>query len=137
MNLSDDLKHDGGKPRFELIDPYALLSLAMVLTAGAAEYEAHGWRSLNTFEGRERVIGAAHRHLNKIERGERYDPSFGGLPHASHLMACAMFLAAWDMEAFADMDGDGELQALQERWEDRVNELAAAKAENARKAKAK
>ncbi len=88
------IKHDTLKPRFELIDPEALLMLAMVLTSGAAEYEDDNWRHVDAA----RFIGAAHRHLNARSQGEFWDPK-SGLPHSAHLMANAMFLCAADLAA--------------------------------------
>jgi hypothetical protein len=97
----DGLKNDAGKPRLELIDVWAERLLGMVLTAGALEYTPDSWRRLNTPEGRARVVGSLMRHLaayrGSHELQVAIDDQFG-LPHSAHLLACAMFLAAFDAE---------------------------------------
>jgi dATP/dGTP diphosphohydrolase, N-terminal len=98
---SDDLKHDGDKVRFELIDVDAETALAMVLTAGASEYRDHGWKGLDTVDGRERIIGSLIRHLNAYRQMHADDVACDdqfGLPHSAHLFACAMFLCAFDVK---------------------------------------
>lgn len=97
----DDLKHDYGKPRYELIDVWAEKLLAMVLTTGALQYEPEGWRRLNTVEGRARVVGSLMRHLSSYRDSHEFHVAIDdqyGLPHSAHLLACAMFLAAFDAE---------------------------------------
>lgn len=114
--VGDDLKHDVGKPRFELIDTGAERLLAMVLTAGAIEYKDHGWWRLNTVDGRDRVIGSLRRHLNAYQEqhadGAAIDAQFG-LPHSGHLLACAMFLASFDV---ANMELYGDYPKVEEAW---------------------
>ena len=83
------MKFDKEKPRFDLIDPWAMEGLAQVLTFGAQKYAANNWR--NGFEYT-RVIAALMRHLSAIQRGEDIDPE-SGLPHIDHLGCCWMFLS--------------------------------------------
>lgn len=133
MRTCDDMKHDGGKPRFELMDPYAEEGLAMVLTAGALEYEDDGWWRLNTPEGRERLIGSTRRHLGAYHKyhrsGVATDPQFG-LPHSVHLLACAHFLAAFDVDALRRHEnpilGSRWRQTI-ETWQERLEELKTGK----------
>ena len=82
------VKHDGAKPRMDLLDPYAVEQLAEVLTFGAKKYAAHNWR-----EGlhKSRLIAAALRHLFAYLGGQDKDPETG-LSHAAHAMCCCMFL---------------------------------------------
>lgn len=82
------LKHDQGKPRFDLIDAYATEELAKVLTFGAAKYAEENWRKGISFK---RLIAAAKRHINAIEQNQDLD-SETGLSHAAHAMCCMMFL---------------------------------------------
>lgn len=81
-------KHDGNKPRPELLSPDALLAIAEVLAFGAKKYDAHNWRK--GFEW-SRLLGAAQRHLLAFQAGEDKDPE-SGLPHLAHLGCCVMFL---------------------------------------------
>ncbi len=92
-------KHDGEKPRMDLLDPLALEGLAKVLTFGAQKYAAHNWRKgiANT-----RLIAAMLRHLLAIMRGEDIDPE-SGLPHIDHVGCCWMFLSN-NMKVRPEMD---------------------------------
>lgn len=92
-------KYDSGKPRHDLIDPYAMDVLAQVLTFGASKYAAHNWRKGIAYS---RLIAAALRHINAISAGDDLD-SETGLPHAAHAMCCMMFLT-WMRNSRADMD---------------------------------
>ena len=81
-------KDDSEKPRFDLLDSYALEQLALVLTFGARKYAAHNWRNgLSTG----RLIAALLRHVFAFLRGEDNDPETG-LPHIAHAMCNCMFL---------------------------------------------
>lgn len=93
------LKADAEKPPVELLDPYALEQIALVLEFGRKKYAAHNWRGGIRFT---RLIGAAIRHTFAILRGEDNDPE-SGLPHAAHLGCCAMFLI-WMMQHRTDLD---------------------------------
>lgn len=87
--MSDSgLKFDFDKPRMDLIDPLFLEDVAKVLSFGAYKYAAHNWR-----KGLEasRLIAAAYRHLNAINKGEDIDQE-SGLPHTAHLGCCVMML---------------------------------------------
>lgn len=82
------LKFDNGKPRMDLLDPYATEQLALVLTFGAQKYAAWNWTKGLAFS---RLIGAALRHIFAFMRGEDLDPE-SGLPHLAHAQCCLMFL---------------------------------------------
>ena len=84
-------KHDKEKTRLDLIAPDALEALGRVLTYGARKYDPRNWERGMAWS---RVIGACLRHVNAINAGEDLDRE-SGLPHASHLMCDAMFLAAY------------------------------------------
>lgn len=84
------VKYDADKPRMDLLDPYAIEQLALVLGYGANKYAAHNWRKGIALG---RLIAAALRHLFALLRGEDNDPETG-LPHAAHAMCCCMFLIA-------------------------------------------
>lgn len=93
------LKADSEKIPVELLDPYALEQIALVLEFGRRKYGAHNWRKGIRFT---RIIAAAMRHTLAILRGEDTDPE-SGLPHAAHLGCCAMFLI-WTMSNRPDLD---------------------------------
>ena len=81
-------KHDDEKPRMELLDPYAMEQLALVLTFGAKKYAPWNWTKGLAYG---RLIGAALRHLFAFSKGEDLDPE-SGLSHLAHCMCCLMFL---------------------------------------------
>jgi len=93
------LKADAEKPPVELLDPYALEQIALVIAFGAKKYAEHNWRGGIRFT---RLLGAAMRHTLAILKGEDNDPE-SGLPHAAHLGCCAVFLI-WMMKARPDLD---------------------------------
>ena len=82
-------KHDAGKPRFDLVDPYFHEDIAIVLTNGATEYGDYNWMHVEPF--RTRYIAALERHLNALKKGEDIDPDSGHL-HVAHIACNAMFL---------------------------------------------
>lgn len=88
MNQTQGTKFDNGKPMMDLLDPYAIEQLALVLTFGANKYAAHNWRGgIQT----SRLIAAALRHIFAYLKGEDKDPE-SGLPHIAHAMCCCMFI---------------------------------------------
>lgn len=93
------LKFDHDKPRTDLLDPYAMEQVALVLAFGAKKYAAHNWRKGIVFS---RLIGAILRHAFAILRGEWLDPETQ-LPHAAHIMCTAMFLT-WMGEHRPDLN---------------------------------
>jgi hypothetical protein len=99
QNAPTGLKYDKDKPRFDLIDAYATEELARVLTFGAKKYKAHNWREGIEFS---RLIAAAKRHINAIEKGDDLDEETG-LSHAAHAMCCMMFLT-WMQRFRPDLD---------------------------------
>ena len=80
-------KHDGGKPRMDLLDRVWLEEVAKVLGFGAQKYAAHNWRQ---GIAQSRLIAAAMRHLMAHNDGEDTDPE-SGLPHLAHASCCLMF----------------------------------------------
>jgi len=86
--MTERLKNDHGKPRFDLIDPQFELDLATVLAHGASKYKAGSWKQVEI----DAYFGAIRRHINAINRGEYLDPD-SGLPHTAHISANAMFIS--------------------------------------------
>lgn len=83
-------KHDGGKPRMDLLDPGFLLDVARVLTFGADKYGAHNWRGGIDAS---RLYAAIQRHLNAFWSGQDTDPETG-LSHLAHA-ACGLMFLHW------------------------------------------
>ena len=86
--VTEGKKYDAGKPRMDLLDPYAIEQLAKVLTFGAKKYDPWNWSKGIVYS---RLIGAALRHLFEFMRGVDIDPE-SGLPHLSHAFCNIMFL---------------------------------------------
>jgi len=82
-----------GKPRFELILPGPLLQLAEIRTKGAKVHGDHSWAEIKEDD----IIGALHRHINKMQRGQVIDKDSGQY-HAAHVMCQAMFLCSKHMK---------------------------------------
>lgn len=86
-------KHDGDKPRYDLLPPIAIDEMAKVMTFGAEKYAPDNWRHVDNAV--ERYRAALLRHSFAMLRGEELDPETG-LPHAAHAMCCAAFLTELD-----------------------------------------
>jgi hypothetical protein len=82
------IKHDGEKPRVDLLPSAPLVMIADVLGFGARKYAPHNWRK--GFD-QSRLIGAALRHLLAYNDGEDIDPE-SGLSHVAHAGCCILFL---------------------------------------------
>ena len=85
MKLTEGTKYDTNKPRYDLLDAYALHQIVLVYTFGAAKYEDDNWSKGISWK---RVFAASMRHLWSFWRGEEID-SESGLPHLAH--------AAWNI----------------------------------------
>lgn len=106
MDNSQAFKSDAGKPQFDLLFdgcPNALLDVAKVLTfavtpkeEGGKGYVPHSWRQVP--DARRRYRAALLRHMNAQATGEVVD-SESGLPHAAHIVCCALFLAELERES--------------------------------------
>lgn len=86
--LTEGVKYDSGKPRFDLIPPKALEELAKVYAFGAEKYASRNWEQGMDWG---RVYAATQRHLNAWWGGEETDPETG-LSHLAHAMfgLCAL-----------------------------------------------
>ncbi len=82
-------KFDNGKPEFSLLPPWALESVAKVLTFGAQKYDVDNWKYVEN--GAQRYKNAAMRHLNDYMKGEKFDQETG-LNHLAHAVCCLMFM---------------------------------------------
>jgi hypothetical protein len=93
------VKFDEGKPRTDLLDPFAIEQLSKVLGFGAMKYAPENWRRGIAYS---RLIAAALRHIFAFMRGENTDPE-SNLSHIAHAMCCMMFLL-WMVENKPTLD---------------------------------
>lgn len=91
MLKGSGLRYNQGKPRFDLITPYAIEQLAKVLTRGAEKYAERNWELGMPWS---KVIASLERHLHAFKSGEDIDPE-SGLLHAAHLLTNASFLVEY------------------------------------------
>jgi len=90
------VKHDDGKPRFDLIPPTALEEVAHVFTFGASKYSPGNWAKVPDY--RSRYLAAAYRHINAYHQGKILDDE-SGYTHLAHAAACLLILEARDEKA--------------------------------------
>lgn len=98
-SISTGIKHDGGKPRMELLSTIWLVGVARVLTLGAIKYHDDNWR---LGLSQRRVLGAALRHIFAYLDGEDLDHETG-LSHLDHA-SCELMFARELRERRPDMD---------------------------------
>jgi len=91
--LHEGVKHDGGKPEYDLLPPRALERVVDVLTYGAKKYAAGNWKQVEN--ARSRYYNAAQRHLSAWRRGETLDPE-SGFPHLAHAACSILFLLGFE-----------------------------------------
>lgn len=90
------MKHDGGKPRFDLVPPHGLAAVARVMTAGAAKYGEQNYLNDRSISDA-RYVAAALRHINAVQCGEALDPETGE-HHFAHAASNLLML----LEVMAD-----------------------------------
>lgn len=96
------VKHDGGKPRADLLSGRFVLDVCHVLSLGAAKYSPDNWRHVERW----RYMAAAGRHWLAYLSGEKLDKE-SGLSHLSHLVTNCMFLFEKDLEDAASENAGG------------------------------
>lgn len=79
------IKHDDGKPRFDLIPARPLVALADLYRIGAAKYDDRNWENGIAFS---RLFAALQRHAWAWWGGEERDP-VDGQHHMSSVAWCA------------------------------------------------
>jgi len=85
--ITEGIKHDTEKPRFDLLCGQFLFDVAEVMTFGAKKYADRNYLGLKWT----RVFAAGMRHLWKWFCGEENDPETGK-PHLAHAGCCVMML---------------------------------------------
>ena len=85
------VKHDGGKPRWDLLPWAAAEEVVKVLTHAveSGEYPEDNWRNVPGLK--RRYFAAAVRHFRARMRGEVLD-SKTKLPHLAHIGCCVLFI---------------------------------------------
>lgn len=104
--LAQGVKHDGEKPRWDLLPWDAVEQVVLVLNFGANKYADRNWEKGIVWS---RVFAAAIRHLwtwfqAKLLGQDGTDPETG-YSHLAHAGCCVLFLLAYEtrrMEAFDD-----------------------------------
>ena len=87
----DGLKHDGGKLRFDLIEPSTEKALAEVFTFGQSKgYEERSWRNVEV----KRYLAALKRHINEWQLGVEADEEsrLNPLKHALWNIAAILWI---------------------------------------------
>lgn len=98
--LTQGVKNDSGKLRYDLIPPEAMDSFAEVYTIGARKYADRNWE-LGMSWGR--VFSAMLRHAFKWLGGESYD-AVDGQHHLASVMWCAASLIAYEARSMTQWD---------------------------------
>lgn len=91
-DMSEGLKHDTGKPTFDLLPPEALAEMQKALEFGATKYDAWNWSKGMAWL---RIWNACLRHLFAWAQGEDKDPE-SGLSHLAHAANCILFLISYE-----------------------------------------
>ncbi len=96
------VKHDGGKPRMDLLPPELMFAVAEILTFGAdvKEYGARNWE-----QGMEwgRVYAALQRHLNQWWDTTQPDiDEESGKSHLWHAACCITFLLTYEQRGLGE-----------------------------------
>ena len=86
------IKHDLGKPRFDLIPPRALELVAQVMTVGQKEYGDRNWEKGLKWG---RMFGAMMRHAWKWWSCQRYDQE-DRQEHLASVAWCAFALLEYE-----------------------------------------
>ena len=89
MNLTEGVKHDAEKPRWDLIPYKALEQVVLALNHGARKYGDDNWRKVP--DAKRRYFAALMRHIVAWWCGEECDKE-SGLSHLAHAGACLLFL---------------------------------------------
>ena len=98
--MTEGIKHDGGKPRYELLPPELLHGVSDILTFGAAKYSDRNWELGMKWS---RVFGALMRHMWAWWAGEKADPETGK-SHLWHAGCCVAFLIAYEARSTGEDD---------------------------------
>lgn len=100
--MSEGIKYDSNKIRFELLPPELLEQTASVLTVGAVKYEDRNWEGGIKYS---RVFGALMRHLWAWWSPFTSDlDEETGYSHLSHAACCIAFLISYEQRNMVEFD---------------------------------
>ena len=92
--ITDGLKHDGGKPRLDLVPPELIEAVGAVMTHGAEKYGEGSYRNVEP----KRYRAALMRHICKWLKNPYGKDEDSGLPHLWHIACNVAFLIELDKE---------------------------------------
>lgn len=87
--LTQGVKFDSEKPRWDLLPINVTEEVVKVLTYGAKKYSPDNWKKVADLDNR--YYAAAMRHLCAYRQGEETDPE-SGFSHLAHAICCLMFM---------------------------------------------
>lgn len=91
----DDLKHDAGKPMWDLLPFGPVGEIVKVMSFGAKKYGAESWKKIP--DARNRYFAAIMRHITSWWGGEMNDQE-SGLHHLAHAGCCLLFLMWFEIK---------------------------------------
>ena len=83
------VKHDQGKPQWDLLPWEELEDVVKVLTFGATKYSPDNWKKVPNSPSR--YMDATMRHLVAYRTGETFDKE-SNQHHLAHAMCCLLFM---------------------------------------------
>ena len=92
--ITDGLKHDGGKPRLDLVPPELIEAVGTVMTHGAEKYGEASYRNVEP----KRYRSALMRHICKWLKDPHGKDEDSGLPHLWHIACNVAFLLELDKQ---------------------------------------
>ena len=90
--VTDGLKHDGGKPRLDLVPAELIEAVGAVMTHGAEKYGEYSYRKVDP----KRYRAALMRHICKWLKDPHGIDEDSGLPHLWHIACNVAFLLELD-----------------------------------------
>lgn len=90
-SITEGLRFDTDKLRFDLIPPEADIALAEILTFGAKKYADRNWEKGMKWS---RCVASLKRHMSRWESGELLDPETNK-PHLWHMLCNVAFLVTY------------------------------------------
>lgn len=73
-NRQEGLRFNQGKPRYDLLEPFAISELVKIFTKGAEKYAERNWEKGMSWS---KVLASLKRHIAAFEQGEDFDPELG------------------------------------------------------------
>lgn len=115
--ITDGLKHDGGKPRLDLVPPEIIEAVGAVMTHGIEKYGEGSYRNVDP----KRYRAALMRHICKYLKNPYGIDSDSGLPHLWHIACNVAFLLELDKESELHFELDE--RPLADRMNDAIERL--------------